>query len=549
MKLSGTDGQRFYSWELASGEYKVGRDQACNFYIPNKTVSRNHALLEIDIDGEEIYLRDLGSRNGTFINDSKISGRVSVRPGDKIMFGHTEFKISIAEEAAPLSPSFPRTVLSDEEPRKSVYLPINEALKPLPKKVSDLPDLIPTMFDMAKMLVLDEPQEVMLERSLAMIAKIIPAEKLVVLFVSEDQNEVYTAATLLPEGQDPGELTLSRTIVNEIITNKNSILITDPKDDPRFADQQSIIMSELKSAMAVPLFDEGKVLGILYADTTKPLHVYNDDYLRVLATFGNIIASKLLNYTLIDERQAKRVMEAELDRASLIQKTLLVAEPPCVEGYEVHAFQEQSRSVGGDMYDFRLLKDGQLLFLVADVSGKGMGAALLMSNILASFRILYESDSIDLSDMVSRVSLQLLNHSDAGDFATLFIGLLNPADGAVRFINAGHNPPILIRSDAKLETLNPGGAMIGAFDFTTWEVKTIRLSRGDMILVYTDGVTEAESGDGMYGEERMRQQATDAKNLPLEEVAIRLLDDIKCFTKDMPQSDDITMLLLRKEKE
>ncbi len=545
-KLTGTDGQKFYSWDLVEGTYQLGRDANADFSLPHKTVSRLHAQIEVDSTGEKIFIADLGSRNGTAVNDKRIEGRTSVGLGDNIMFGQTEFKLSSDSETVSSKPSFPRTTLSGDEPIKSVFLSINEALKPLPKKVSEMPDLLPTIFDMAKLLVLTEPKEVMLERSLQAISKIIPAERLMVLFVSDDQSEIYTAASILPQGSNPGKLTLSKTIVNEIITNKNAILITDPTNDPRFAEQQSIILSEMRSAMAVPLFDEGKVLGILYVDTTRPLHVYNDDYLRVMATFGNIIASKLLNYTLLSERQEKEIIQAELNRASSIQKSLLVAEPPKIDGYDVFAFQEQSRLVGGDLYDMTLLGDGRFLFMVADVSGKGMGAALLMSNILASFRILYDVDCFDLKQSVEKVSIQLFNNSLPGDFATLFIAILDPASGKVDFVNAGHNPPLLLRKDGKMEKLEPGGTMIGAFDFVTWEADSVQLSEGDLIFVFSDGVTEADNGDEQYGDDQTEKYILETEKSNPKEIISELMIKIEKFMNEAPHSDDITMLALKR---
>jgi sigma-B regulation protein RsbU (phosphoserine phosphatase) len=330
------------------------------------------------------------------------------------------------------------------------------------------------------------------------------------------------------------------------MTNKNAILISDPKADPRFAEQKSIIMSELKSAVAVPLFDEGEVLGILYADTTSPLQSYTDEHLRVLATFGNIIASRLVNYELVDERQAKQVMEKELRRASSIQKELLVKVLPQVDGYTVHAFQEQSRSVGGDLYDVCRLPDGQLLFLVADVSGKGLGAALLMSNILASFRILYESPRFDLATAVKRVSLQLFRNTDAEDFATLIIGQVDPASGDVRYINAGHNPPLLVRSDGSHEYLEPCGVMIGAFDFPGWEEKSVNLSEGELIFIFSDGVTEADAGHGQYGDKRTEELVLKERQNSPAEITSSLMNDINNFMGDAPRSDDITTLILKR---
>jgi len=544
LKLVGTDGRRFYSWPLSPGKHTIGRTQDSDFSIWDNTVSRRHA--EIEVTGDGCFLCDLGSHNGTQVNGTMITERKALNPNDAIIFGSTDFKVVPAEQDESSSTERTTARLSDRDPQKSVFLSINEALQPLPSRAGDQPELLATLFEMAKMLALHEPKEVMLQRSLGLISGAIPAERLAILFVSDDQNEVYTAASLLPKGRDPGAFNLSRTIINEIMANKNSILISDAEEDPRFASQQSIIMSQMKSAIAVPLFDEGKVLGILYVDTTDPRHRYENYHMRVLATFGNIIASRLLNYALLAEREEKNVIDAELRRASAIQKKLLVACPPQIEGWDIFAFQEQSRSVGGDLYDLKKLPDGRLLFMVADVSGKGMGAALLMANILASFRILYESPDFDLLTAVQRVSRQLFAYSDPEDFATLFAGLIDPATSEIQFLNAGHNPPLLVRADGSHEHLEPSGIMIGAFESFDWEPHTTVLSPGDLIFVFSDGVTEADCGTELFGEHRTEQLVIDARRKESRQIVSRLMDNINMFMGEAPRSDDITILTVKK---
>ena len=561
LSLVGTDGKIYYTWALEPGSYVIGRltqggHPNCNFAIDNKTVSRKHAQVDVDERSGDCFLTDLGSHNGTMVNGRKITDRVQVVEGDMLMFGQAEFRIAHETEPATPKEVSTKTRLTDDAIQNSIFLSIDDALKPLPTKVTEMPELVPTLFDMAKMLALPEPKDVMLEKSLGMIAKIIPAERLAVFFVSEDQNEVIAVAVLIPGKGDSEEFTLSRTIVREIMTNKNSVLICDPLTDPRFAQQKSIILSELKSAIAVPLFDEGRVLGILYVDTSSPLHRYDDDHLRVLATFGNIIASRLLNYELLSERQEKQLMERELERASSIQKNLLVEPPSKVGNFEICAFQEQSRSVGGDLYDVKTLPDGRLLFVVADVSGKGMGAALLMSNILASLRILYDSDRFSLAETVKRISLQMNDFNPTSDFATMFIGLIDPGSGTIQYVNAGHNPPMIVRNDKRVEELDPTGFMIGAFDFGDWTEKSVELSEGECILVFTDGVTEAQlPGDPeheavQYGEERLSRFIANSIEKSPGELIEALMTDIDCFINDdeAPRSDDITMLAIKRAK-
>jgi sigma-B regulation protein RsbU (phosphoserine phosphatase) len=211
----------------------------------------------------------------------------------------------------------------------------------------------------------------------------------------------------------------------------------------------------------------------------------------------------------------------------------------------VHAHQEQSRSVGGDLYDVKLLESGRLLILVADVSGKGMGAALLMSNILASFRTLYDGKEFGMCDAVQRVSRQILKFSDAEDFATLFIAELDDS-GTLRYINAGHNPPLHVHADGTLEHLKPSGIMIGAFDFTDWEEHQLVLNPDDTLFIFSDGVTEAERDGVQYGDALTEEKVVQWHDLSPRELLSNMMEDINTFMGDAPRSDDITMLAVKR---
>jgi sigma-B regulation protein RsbU (phosphoserine phosphatase) len=190
-----------------------------------------------------------------------------------------------------------------------------------------------------------------------------------------------------------------------------------------------------------------------------------------------------------------------------------------------------------------------MLLLVADVSGKGLGAALLMSNILASFRIQYHNPDFDLARAVENVSLQLCNYSKSENFATLFAAILDFETNSLNYVNAGHNPPLFINADGDLEYLEATGMMIGAFDFATWEEKSIKLSPSDLVLIFTDGVTEADNGnvEQQYGDDRLEQLAVSARALAPEELNQKILDDVDAFVGDAPRSDDITTMILKRE--
>ncbi len=546
LRLVGSDGARYFAWDLTPGTYLLGRKQDADFCVPNSTVSRRHASIEVTADPEIVLLTDLGSHNGTLVNSERVEGTVEVKGGDRIAFGQVEFKVAAEGAAEPPPSASTLSELAGTDLEKSVVLSIDEALKPLPSKISDIPDVLTSFSEMARLLVLPEPKEVMLKRSLELVAKVIPAERLAVLFTVVGGEGVTCAASVERGGRDHGGFSLSQTLINDILANKNAILIEDSQRDSRYARQESVIISGMKSAMAVPLFDEGKVLGILYVDTTNPLHRYTGEYLRLVATFGNIIASRLLNYELWNERQERKVMQAELQRAAQIQNNLLVRSMPDVPEYQVHAFQEQSRQVGGDLYDLFILPDGRLIFMVADVSGKGMGAALLMSDILASFRIMYRSRDFELLRAVELVSRELCAHSGLGDFATLFIGMLDPATYTISYVNAGHPFPLVVHKDGKINHLESSGLMIGAFEQCEWEEHQIELNPGSLIFVFSDGVTEAQRGEELYDEQRMEPRVVEFSKHPPAEMVSLIMRDIADFADDVAGADDITMLIIKR---
>ena len=547
IKLFSLEGNRLYDWTLEKGKVTVGRSTQCDLVISDSTVSRQHAEVEV-VDDSIVKLTDLGSHNGTTVNGYAISDSAELHHADIISFGRVEFKITIGEEEPPANGTF-SVAESDDDMQNATVLPIKEALGPLPAEIIDNPKVFQAISEMGRMLILPGSGEEMFDKALELLEGAIPTERVALLLSRPGGQELSLAATRLSGRRPSGSFTISRTIVRELLNQKNAILISDPEADSRFAKQKSIVGSGIRSAMAVPLFDQEEVLGVLYVDTTNPLHRYTEDFLRVTATFGNILAAKITNHNLLKERQAKEVLEAELKVASQIQNQLLPAKLLNIENYSMSAFQSQCKAVGGDLYDVAELCDGRVVFLLADVSGKGMGAALLMSNVLAAFRVMYAAKDFRLSDAISLISGQLLKFSRPGDFVTLFICVLCPKANTLQYINAGHNPPFVVRGNRRVEDLEPSGIPIGAFDISGWKEHSLELEVGDLLFIYTDGVSEATNDRGeMYDEERLKKFLLDFRDRSPQELTESLLGEVNSFTEGAPQSDDITMLVLRRDR-
>jgi serine phosphatase RsbU (regulator of sigma subunit) len=533
-----------YDWQLKPGRYTAGRDPLVNLVINDSTVSRKHAQIEV-VDIHNIRLTDLGSLNGTHVNDKKVTGTVDLKAGDSITFGNVGFLLSLEGS----STAKPALSISDIKANQTsiTALPMELALSALPMKDYTSPTIFKAISDMAKMLILPQTVEEMFNEALDLLKDIVKAERIAIFQAKDGSEDVALATFRLVNNKGSQEFVISRSILKEVLTNKNAVLFSDLISDERFAKQESIVISGIRSAMAVPMVDEGKVLGVLYVDTTDPLHRYNEESLKVTATFGNILAAKLTNHNLLKERQQKEALEAELTIASQIQEQLMPKTLPEISGYDFHTFQMQCKMVGGDLYDVARMADGRVLFMLADVSGKGMGAALLASNILSAFRILRGNADFDVAEATARVSDQLHQSARPGDFATLFVGVLSPQDHTLTYVNAGHNPPILVRANGTLEYIQPTGIPIGIFGAFSWEEKVISFGPEDKLVVFTDGIPEATNGqEELYSDERLEKFVIDHRTQSLSGLTTSLIEDVSKFVGDAPRSDDITMILLRR---
>lgn len=535
-----------YNWCLEKGTYVLGRGKECDLVIKDDTVSRRHAQVEI-VDEQTIKLSDLGSYNGTSVDGKMIEGAVRLKNGAAFTLGKIELRFTTADISNTKDSSLIITA-GDEDLTRATLLPMNEALGPLPPKILENPDVFKAISEIGKMLIVSGEDEEMLNKGLELLQEVIPAERVAVFLTGDQRGEIYLSSCILSGEEQSSSFRISSTILNEILDQKKAVLISDIQSKTKYAEQQSIIKSEIKSVVAAPLYDEGHILGILYADTANSAHHYTEDYLRVTATFANILAAKLANNNLLNERRAKEILESELDAASQIQEQLLPNSLPFIEGYSMEAFQIQCKQVGGDLYDVATLGDGRILFILADVSGKGLGAALLASNILASFRILYNMREFNILDAISHVSKQLIVFTRPGDYATLFMGLLNSQTGMLQYVNAGHNPPIIIRDNGKVEYLEASGIPIGALDLADWKEVTRNLNINDILLVFSDGIPEAEDRHGeQFGDERLEKLGLSNRGQSPRVIIDSIMDEVKGFIENNPRSDDITMIVLRRE--
>jgi sigma-B regulation protein RsbU (phosphoserine phosphatase) len=275
------------------------------------------------------------------------------------------------------------------------------------------------------------------------------------------------------------------------------------------------------------------------------LHLEAKNYSKMLEeTVRELEASReVIRLKTLEERKQS---ERELALAQETQESLLPRFLPQFENFRIHAFNSPTRYVGGDFYYFLQLRSGEWMGVLADVSGKGISAALLSSMVLGALSMEFHSGT-QPPEVLHRVNRLLCEKSLPYQFVTLFLFLLDP-HGAGQFISAGHNPAYLFRSaTGRIEELASDSYFLGMFDSASYESRTFRLDRGDILVVYSDGLTDAQNQqEEMFGEERLLQIIRQEAPSGGQAIERRFLKAIEEFTQGMPQTDDITFVLVEK---
>ncbi len=339
-------------------------------------------------------------------------------------------------------------------------------------------------------------------------------------------------------------LRISTAVRDPVINEGKSLLIRDARLDQNFGSHASIVAQEIRSILAVPLQTDERVMGMLYLDSPHFVREFTPEDLNLVTVMANIAAIRIEHTRLVEQEQARKLMAAELERAAEIQRSLLPAGAPQIPGFDIAGYNAPCRTVGGDYYDFLQYPDGRVLLLIGDVSGKGMGAALLMSSLQARVQVLFE-DPEPFGEQVRRLNRGVAANCPANCFITLFAALLDSATGDLIYCNAGHNAPLLLRRNQEVEMLEATGLPLGIMRDTGYEEKRCRLEPGDVLVLFSDGVTEAcaPDSDREFGERRLIAALKSRKNRSAAELIDAVNTELLSFTGGLPAADDITLVL------
>ena len=314
-------------------------------------------------------------------------------------------------------------------------------------------------------------------------------------------------------------------------------------DDSLLEEDINSYFNKIQACIISPMKIQGIMKGFLIVGKKLNIEGFTDENKQFIEILGNTSIAALENERLFHEELEKKRLEDELNIALEIQTNLLPKENPNIPNYSIYGTSLPSRQVGGDYFDFIKLDDERLLITIADVSGKGMPAALLMANVQAALRVLAPLN-LPIQDLIIRLNQVIYQNTTIDKFVTMFLGILNFKENTFEYVNAGHNPPYLINKEKEIYELNKGGLILGVMeDFTNYSKETVVLKSGEMIFFFTDGVTEAmnakkqEFSDDTLKELIKKTYLNDAK-----EIVENVISEVRIFAGKADQSDDITAL-------
>ncbi len=537
--LVGTVNRRSVCHFLREGRQTVGRAATSDLRLEDPSVSRNHAELLVDDAG--IHVVDLGSRNGTLVNGKKVAGQTDLSEGDTVQFADVKLKFVDTEPPA-------QTVFaSDGASMESSSVSVDEIYSlGIPRSDDESRNLFRILADAGDLLAAYRPLDELYQVILDLVERAVTSDRTILLLIANGDAEPVAVASRLSGRANEGSLVLSRTMVAKVIKERSALLTTDAQQDPRFQEQQSVVSQGIRSAMAAPLFDNEKVIGLLYADTTDPASWYTEDELRTFTALANLIAVKITQARLAAAEEERKRLERELMMAKDILSHILPTSCAKIDGYELCAYHEPCSAVGGDLYDVRQLTDGRYLLLTGDVAGKGLPAALLVSNIMPIVQLLTDEPP-ELSHLMARLNRQIWRSTDPVHFATLFLGILDPASGRVDYVNAGHNPPVVVSPDGSWSEISATGLPIGMIEETIYAAGSLTLAPGAVFAAFSDGIPEAQNtADEFYTEERLNEVLCRERDHRADEIVASVKSDLESFVLDCAPSDDITILLVKR---
>lgn len=511
----------------------IGRDPQCDIPIDDLSASRQHARLSLGPSG--YFVEDLGSKNGTLVNDVPCT-RQALGDGDRILIGSTAVVFQDGQGGQATG-----VVIADDDTITPAtrYVTRDRELRLSQQRLK-------MIYELSERLTTLQGLNPLLHNAMDICFETLHFER-GAIGVRRPSGRVLDWPVVRNLRSAGGELTISRTLLRRALEDGERAIFT-PEDSARLDPTVSMIQQGIRSAMCVPLIHHDQTLGVIYGDQVQSAKGYTQEDIDFLAGIARQVSIGLINARLADEQQRLERLSRDLELARKIQNGLLPTDLPNHDGLRIAALNEPGQLVSGDYYDVIELPDGRVWCLMADVTGEGVAAALLMASLQAAVRVtIHETD--DPIQLLSRWNHFLHRNTDRSRFITCLLMLLDPQRRTVRCASAGHFPPLLIRPDAgSVEelALEPGYPL-GIVESESYVSREVPLGdRAVSLLAYTDGVVEARSAEEkMFGHEALLSALRERADLAPQALVKQVRKEVTHFVGAAAQSDDLTLLAVR----
>ena len=512
----------------------VGRARENDLIIPSESLSRFHA--QIQQRGEQFLITDRGSLNGVFVNGKRILGETLLNDGDIVGFGEVHARFSLEQ----------LDVVKEKE-KSSAHIqryPVAKLVDShqfVPEKRQKYLDLL---YQFSARLLQQFPSTDLGQVILELVEDVWSPDRTCLMLRSSGEWQISSQRF----GKNPritGEtLEISKSVIRELEDCEEALLIENVGEDQRFQASESMQRQNVSSVMCAPLWNNKKIHGFLYADLIFSPRGFQFGDLEMFAILANLMAMKWENDQLWHQALIQQQLEQELNLAAEIQRKFFPTQSPAFPGYEVGAITIPTRKVGGDSYFWHERSDGALTLMIADVMGKGLPSALLMSQIQALMKIFSERG--DAAEIVTAVNDFIYRYSTQEKFISMVVMVLNP-DGNLSFCNAGHNPPFVLQKDGGHRLLIDGGMPVGVFLDQKYAKGVEILQPGEIIVLYTDGITEArDKNDEEFGMDRLFDATKKNSELTAQALAPELVHTVREEWLATDQEDDWTLLVVKR---
>ena len=514
-------------YDVDGPDVTIGRSTAASIVIPDTGVSRQHARIALR-DGTW-SVEDLGARNPTLLNDQPLVGTAALRAGDRLQVGDSVVCF-LGDSASALSEAAAAELLRGAP----------DATRPLGGEKDAA--RLRTLNEVHRALAGPQTLAEVLDLILARCFDVLQPEEGAILLRGAD-GVLTTAASRSPSG---GPVSVPRRLIDEVAGKGQPALVLDAASDGRFASSDSIVSSGILSIVAAPLIDAEGTLGLITLCSRLNVRRFAPPDLDMLVSIASAAALRVRNVALADALAARRVIEHELTLAHDVQMSMLPREVPKRREVALGAGLRSARSVGGDLYDF-ILDGDRLWFIVADVAGKSIAAALYMAIVRTLFRAL-AGNAAGVEVVADRMNRALARDNDRLMFVTAAIGCLELASGGLTVVDAGHNPVLEVGAGGVVRALAmPKGMALGVVENAGYQPVCVTLEPGTTILLFTDGMTDARNGAGeTFGTERLTQAIASGGGTA-DGLVASVMRAVDAFVAGAPAEDDLTVLAVRYE--